>query len=55
MTFLTCDKCEDEYNKKTGGICRPVHRPLLSIEALISRKAECCEDNKRYFYFFLKT
>ena len=26
--------------KKTGGICRPVHRPLLSIEALISRKAE---------------
>ena len=40
MTFFTYDECEDEYNKKTRGIFRPVHRPLLSIEALISRKAE---------------
>lgn len=40
MTFLTCDESKMNTIKKTRGICWPVHRPLPSIEALISREAE---------------
>ena len=41
MEFLTCDGCEDEYNKQLrqslGLQCTLVHKPLPSIETLISR------------------
>ena len=33
MEFLTCDGCEDEYNKQ-------LYTPLPSIETLISRNAK---------------